>query len=211
MLAVSGRLCLLAGRLCLLAPIKLYYFQNGRQTLHCNMMIIRLIVGFLFLSLFFVQDRMLDIAAAKVASYCMLVLQGLAEKLHCLPSGIRWLVARLRHHVLQLRLIRHDKDVIPLLSDMVFGCYVCPAMVMPEAAIVAADTPVSDKARYNLTQVARVLQGVSSAAYSQDMPRFIQAVYDKIDLVSAEGWCALSLHLFLSLSSPLYLSLSPWN
>ena len=137
--------------------------------------------------------RDLDVAGSKVSSFCMEILSRLMEYLPHMPIGLRWLTARLKMHLQQFKVVKTKDEIYPLLADIIFGCFISPALAMPEAAIVAVDTTISETARYNLTQVARILQGAPGAALAlkrdQEMPSYLRDVYAKVDLVRIDARC----------------------
>lgn len=92
-------------------------------------------------------QKLLDLSTKFIAS--------LQDNWIIFPSSVRWLVQTMSQ-------LLHSKNFDPktiheILIDMVFGNFICPAVVSPDLYGIC-DAPISDNAQYNLIQVGQILQ-----------------------------------------------------
>lgn len=93
------------------------------------------------------------------------------------PVTIRWLVQTMNKLLQQQNF---DQKVInEILTDMVFGHFICPAVVSPDLYGIS-DAPVSETARFNLIQIGQILQMLALRKH-QDIEGKFQELYRKLD------------------------------
>lgn len=66
--------------------------------------------------------------------------------------------------------ILDDRDVSILCVDLVYTFFICSAVVAPEPQGIV-DAPISHISRFNLIQVAQILQGLAMNKWEQPDPR----------------------------------------
>ncbi|CAH2068212.1 unnamed protein product, partial [Iphiclides podalirius] len=105
-------------------------------------------------------------------------ISSLRENWPNFPSAIAWIVQQIVRIMKQHSRIS-DRDLHAICTDIVFSQLICPAVVSPEAHGVV-DVPVSYVARFNLMQVAQILQ-VLSLNYYQEVELKVRDLYSKFD------------------------------
>lgn len=126
-------------------------------------------------------QRFLATTSTKLADYCSTILGTLIEKLGSLPAGLRWLLACVFENI---RKRSNEVQAKQVLADLFFGQFICPAIANPELSIVKSNVSISNRARYNLTQVSRIIQSVGSAAITGEAPPAMEPIHSKLNLVS---------------------------
>uniref|UniRef100_A0A1B0FH28 Receptor-mediated endocytosis protein 6 homolog n=1 Tax=Glossina morsitans morsitans TaxID=37546 RepID=A0A1B0FH28_GLOMM len=92
------------------------------------------------------------------------------------PSTLRWLVQTMCH---QLKQAHHFSDQVinEIVTDMVFTHFICPAIISPDILGIV-DAPISEQIRFNLMQIAQVVQTLALAKYDDVDAKFV-AVHTK--------------------------------
>ena len=75
-----------------------------------------------------------------------------------------------------------EREVSAICVDLVFSFFICPAIVNPEPYGLAANTHIGTIARFNLMQVAQVLQVLAMRKW-EDIPDNFMDLYGKFDKV----------------------------
>ena len=70
-----------------------------------------------------------------------------------------------------------------MLIDFLLNFYVCPAIVNPERYGIVGDASISDIARFNMSQVAKVMRFLSFADCGKKPPLH-DNIYNHFELVS---------------------------
>ncbi|XP_022824014.1 receptor-mediated endocytosis protein 6 homolog [Spodoptera litura] len=146
--------------------------------------------------------------AAKVARYRKWTIQSLynlttkfivalREHWPNFPSTIAWIVQQIVH-LLKQHSRTSDRELHAICTDLIMSHFICPAIVNPEAHGVV-EVPVSYIARFNLIQIAQIIQMLCLAKF-QEVDAKVRDVYLKfersclwtlIDNVTSEAWsCA---------------------
>ncbi|XP_052119444.1 receptor-mediated endocytosis protein 6 homolog isoform X1 [Frankliniella occidentalis] len=103
---------------------------------------------------------------------------SLRENMHCFPTSIRWLVRQISGMLSKSGQLK-PKEVFDICVDLIFSFLICPAIVNPEQHGIT-DAPVSYIARFNLIQVAQILQVLASRKY-QDVDPKVWDLYSQFD------------------------------
>ncbi|XP_034234553.1 GTPase-activating protein and VPS9 domain-containing protein 1 [Thrips palmi] len=103
---------------------------------------------------------------------------SLRENMHCFPTSIRWLVRQISGMLSKSGQLE-PKEVFDICVDLIFSFLICPAIVDPEQHGIT-DAPVSYVARFNLIQVAQILQVLASRKY-QDVDPKVWDLYSQFD------------------------------
>ncbi|CAO1411751.1 unnamed protein product [Diamesa serratosioi] len=93
------------------------------------------------------------------------------------PSTIRWLVQTMSRLLKQKGF--DPKTINEILTDMVFSHFICPACVSPDLYGIA-DAPISENARFNLSQIGQILQMLALVKY-QEMDQKFDELYRRFD------------------------------
>ncbi|XP_049886580.1 GTPase-activating protein and VPS9 domain-containing protein 1 [Pectinophora gossypiella] len=126
---------------------------------------------------------------AKVARYRKWIVQSLynltskfiaslREHWPNFPATIAWIVQQMVH-LLKQHSRTTDRDLHAICTDVVFNHFICPAIVNPEAHGVV-EVPVSYIARFNLIQIAQIIQMLCLARY-QEVESKVRDVYNKFE------------------------------
>ncbi|XP_065209586.1 receptor-mediated endocytosis protein 6 homolog isoform X2 [Planococcus citri] len=90
-------------------------------------------------------------------------IDNIKAHIHCFPSSICWLVRHIYNLLANTRKLE-EKQIFALCVDLVITSFICPAIVNPESYGII-DAPVSYIARFNLMQVAKILQMLAMRKY----------------------------------------------
>lgn len=104
--------------------------------------------------------------------------QTLQQSMSCFPPTLAWLVRQL-----YTMLLEKSKDEVQarlICTDLVFTCFICPAVTNPETIGVISDTPVGTIARFNLMQVGQILQTLALFPYEKP-PSFFDSLLNNLD------------------------------
>ncbi|XP_013144515.1 PREDICTED: GTPase-activating protein and VPS9 domain-containing protein 1 isoform X2 [Papilio polytes] len=94
------------------------------------------------------------------------------------PAAIAWIVQQIVH-LLKQHSRTSEREIHAICTDLVLSQLICPAVVSPEAHGVV-DVPVSYVARFNLMQVAQILQVLCLNCYQEVDPK-VRDLYTKFD------------------------------
>ncbi|KAL1423661.1 hypothetical protein MTO96_021034 [Rhipicephalus appendiculatus] len=101
---------------------------------------------------------------------------GLRSSWPWLPAPLAWLVRRL-HATLTHNGASEDPRAGVVCADLVFAFFICPAVVSPELHGLV-DTHITPIARFNLMQVAQIIQVLALARWERPDPR-LSDLYDR--------------------------------
>lgn len=94
---------------------------------------------------------------------------SIQENTHCFPSSVRWLIRQIAGLLGQAGNIE-PKEVNAICTDLIFTHFICPAIVNPEPYGIT-DAPISYIARFNLIQVAQIVQTLAMTRYEEVSPK----------------------------------------
>ncbi|XP_054272396.1 receptor-mediated endocytosis protein 6 homolog [Macrosteles quadrilineatus] len=103
---------------------------------------------------------------------------SLQENLHCFPTSVSWLVRQIFCLLTKSNIIQ-EKEVFAITTDLVLTHFICPAIVNPEPYGIT-DAPISYIARFNLIQVAQILQMLAMRRYEGVDPK-VEDLYSQFD------------------------------
>ncbi|XP_059482165.1 GTPase-activating protein and VPS9 domain-containing protein 1 [Neocloeon triangulifer] len=105
-------------------------------------------------------------------------IEGIQTNMFLFPHPVKWIVRQL--HILLTESSQIDqKQVCIMCTDLVFGSFICPAIVNPELYGIT-DLPTSDIARFNLMQVAQILQRLAIWQW-QEVDSKVLDLYSQFD------------------------------
>ncbi|GAB6021964.1 hypothetical protein CHUAL_006124 [Chamberlinius hualienensis] len=103
---------------------------------------------------------------------------GIRNNLHCFPTSLLWLVKQLYNLVMKAQKVE-VREVGAMCADLVFAFFICPAIVNPEPYGIC-DAHISYIARFNLMQVAQILQVLAMAKWEEIDPKLMD-LYGKFE------------------------------
>ncbi|XP_073993752.1 GTPase activating protein and VPS9 domains 1 isoform X2 [Rhodnius prolixus] len=105
-------------------------------------------------------------------------ISSINDNLHCFPSSVCWLVNQIYTRLSKANTIS-DKEVFAMCTDLVFTLFICPAIVKPEPYGIT-DVPISQIARFNLIQVAQIIQMLAMRKF-QSVDARLEDLYSQFD------------------------------
>ncbi|UYV63347.1 GAPVD1 [Cordylochernes scorpioides] len=102
---------------------------------------------------------------------------GIRNHMFCFPQSLAWLVRNLAETMAGHA---EPREVWAMCADLVFAFFICPAVVNPEPYGIMEDVHISNIARFNLMQVAQILQVFAMAKWEDLDPRLMD-IYSKFD------------------------------
>lgn len=107
-------------------------------------------------------------------------LDGIADSMFCFPPALAWLVRQFYGVILDENKIE-PRQIAVICADLVFYFFICPAICNPELyGVIEEGLHIGQCARFNLMQVARIIQALSMARYEPIDERF-EEVYRQFD------------------------------
>ncbi|XP_069695345.1 GTPase-activating protein and VPS9 domain-containing protein 1 [Periplaneta americana] len=100
---------------------------------------------------------------------------SLRNNMHCFPTGVCWLVRQIAGLLSKSGNIE-PKEVNAICTDLVFTYFICPAIVNPEPYGIT-DAPISYISRFNLIQVAKIVQMLAMRKY-EDVDSKVSDLYN---------------------------------
>nr|CAD7413768.1 unnamed protein product [Timema poppensis] len=104
---------------------------------------------------------------------------SLRENMHCFPNGVSWLVRQIADLLSKSGKIEPKEVVNAICTDLVFTYFICPAIVNPEPYGIT-DAPISYVSRFNLIQVAKIVQMLAMTKY-EDVDSKVTDLYNMFD------------------------------
>ncbi|XP_071821372.1 GTPase-activating protein and VPS9 domain-containing protein 1-like isoform X3 [Apostichopus japonicus] len=99
----------------------------------------------------------LQSVTSQLVALCENFINGLLSNLFCFPQGLEWIISEL-HKILMKKGKTSPSEVRAMCADLLFNWFICPAIVDPEPLGIISDILVSENARFNLMQIAKILQ-----------------------------------------------------
>ncbi|KOB67950.1 putative GTPase activating protein and VPS9 domains 1 isoform 1 [Operophtera brumata] len=109
------------------------------------------------LPLYYSLDRTADGTPAEATLQVLhKLIASLRDHWYNFPSTIAWIVQQMVH-LLKQHSRTSEREIHAICTDLVLNCFICPAIVNPEAHGVV-EVPVSYIARFNLIQIAQIME-----------------------------------------------------
>lgn len=105
-------------------------------------------------------------------------IESIKEAMNCFPGSLSWLV-RILYDVLLTAKVTEMREVSAICVDLIFGLFLCPALVTPEPHGIC-DAPISYISRFNLMQVAQILQVLAMSRWETPDHR-LNDLYSQFD------------------------------
>nr|CAB3248270.1 GTPase-activating protein and VPS9 domain-containing protein 1-like [Phallusia mammillata] len=108
---------------------------------------------------------------------CSSFVNSLLSAMCCFPTSLGWIITRAYNIVKDSGLVSQT-EARALCTDFLLQHFVCPTIVNPELYGVTGDVPVSEITRFNLMQIAQVLQVMAHWDGSNQQP---DPVYSRLN------------------------------
>ena len=102
----------------------------------------------------------------RLVSFTAKFIEGIRDNIHCLPPSLLWII---KYVYLQLSKDGKltDRQVRTVCSDLLFSSFICPAILYPDYYGVT-DAYISPNGRFNLAQVAQIIQWLAVTNYEKE-------------------------------------------
>lgn len=99
----------------------------------------------------------LSTVTTQLVALCENFINGLLSNLFCFPQSLEWIISEL-HKTLAKKGKTSPSEMRAMCADLLFNWFICPAIADPEPLGIISDILVSENARFNLMQIAKILQ-----------------------------------------------------
>lgn len=103
----------------------------------------------------------------RLVSFTAKFIEGIRDNIHCLPPSLLWIIK-----YVYLQLSREgkltDRQIRVVCSDLLFSSFICPAILYPDYYGVT-DAYISPNGRFNLAQVAQIIQWLAVTNYEKEV------------------------------------------
>ncbi|CAG2162896.1 unnamed protein product [Oppiella nova] len=125
----------------------------------------------------------------KLALFVNKFVDGIHNNIFCFPHSLSWIVRHLYSTIVENKNIE-VREVGAICTDLLFGFFICPAILNPDLLGIT-DAHVSHISRFNLQQIAQIIQMLALSKWEQIDPK-LDDLYSK---VSKEGITKLLDHI----------------
>ncbi|XP_051950399.1 GTPase-activating protein and VPS9 domain-containing protein 1 isoform X3 [Xyrauchen texanus] len=94
----------------------------------------------------------------------------LKQYTYCFPQSLRWIVFQMYKTLARVERLEVG-EARTMCTDLLFTCFICPAIVNPEQYGIISDAPINEVARFNLMQVGQLLQQLAMSDADDGDPR----------------------------------------
>ncbi|RWS31171.1 GTPase-activating protein and VPS9 domain-containing protein 1-like protein [Leptotrombidium deliense] len=105
----------------------------------------------------------------KLSSLVLKFIDGIQSNIHCFPESLCWLVKQM-YSALKPTATVDEREIWFICADFVFGNFICHAIVNPELYGIV-DINVNNISRFNLMQVAQIIQALVLSKYEETDPK----------------------------------------
>ncbi|RWS15868.1 GTPase-activating protein and VPS9 domain-containing protein 1-like protein [Dinothrombium tinctorium] len=113
---------------------------------------------------------------SKLSSLVMKFIDGIQSNIHCFPESLCWLVKQINSTLKSSEKVE-EREIWFICADFVFGYFICHAIVNPELYGIV-DIHVNHIARFNLMQVAQIIQALALSKWESTDPK-LDDLYSK--------------------------------
>lgn len=103
----------------------------------------------------------------RLVSFTAKFIEGIRDNIHCLPPSLLWIIK----YVYQQLTVENrftDRQIRTVCSDLLFSSFICPAILYPDYYGVT-DAYISPNGRFNLAQVAQIIQWLAVTNYEKEV------------------------------------------
>lgn len=121
----------------------------------------------------------------QLVGLCNKFIIGLHSNIYCFPPSLDWIISQLHKTLVDAGQVG-SADIRIMCADLLLTCFVGPAIVDPEPYGITSDILVSETARFNLMQVAQILQGLAlqTSTMSKESSGRVPDIYARFPKVS---------------------------
>lgn len=103
----------------------------------------------------------------RLVSFTAKFIEGIRDNIHCLPPSLLWIIKYV-YQQLSKEARLTDRQVRTVCSDLLFSSFICPAILYPDYYGVT-DAYISPNGRFNLAQVAQIIQWLAVTNYEREI------------------------------------------
>lgn len=100
----------------------------------------------------------------------------------CFPPPLAWLLRQLYDSLTSSGKTTSSEASL-IVTDLVFTCFICPAIANPEPLGIVVETPITHIARFNLMQIGQILQTLAISPWEKLDPKLMD-LYGQLDAES---------------------------
>jgi hypothetical protein len=112
----------------------------------------------------------------KLAAFVTKFIEGIQNNIFCFPQSLSWIVKQLYNIVIKNKSIE-VREIGAMCTDLIFGFFICPAILNPDLLGIT-DAHVSHIARFNLQQIAQIIQILALSKWEEIDPK-LHDLYSK--------------------------------
>ncbi|CAH1271670.1 GAPVD1 [Branchiostoma lanceolatum] len=124
------------------------------------------------------QDHMEQLSS-QLVSLCNKFITSIKANMYCFPQSLCWIVSQLHKHMNRVGTVE-EGDIRAMCADLLLSSFICPAIMNPEPYGIIWDVPISEAARFNLMQIAQILQVLTLSA-PENADSKMQPLYSRFD------------------------------
>ncbi|CAG2114134.1 unnamed protein product [Medioppia subpectinata] len=113
----------------------------------------------------------------KLALFVTKFVDGIQNNIFCFPHSLSWIVRQLYASIVDNKNIE-PREVAAICTDLLFGFFICPAILNPDLLGIT-DAHVSHISRFNLQQIAQIIQMLALSKWEQIDPK-LEDLYSRI-------------------------------
>ena len=115
---------------------------------------------------------------SKLTFAAMKFIKGIQENIYCFPQSIALLVKHFYNSFIRSKKIE-PREIEAICADIIFEFFICPAIINPDVYGIT-DAHISQNARFNLMQVAQIIQLLAMPRSDENDPKF-NDLYSKFE------------------------------
>eukprot|EP00058_Branchiostoma_floridae_P023974 XP_002609464.1 hypothetical protein BRAFLDRAFT_127014 [Branchiostoma floridae] len=124
------------------------------------------------------QDHMEQLSS-QLVNLCNKFISSIKANMYCFPQSLCWIVSQLHKHMNRVGTVE-EGDIRAMCADLLLSSFICPAIMNPEPYGIIWDVPISEAARFNLMQIAQILQVLTLSA-PENAESKMQPLYSRFD------------------------------
>lgn len=103
----------------------------------------------------------------RLVSFTAKFIEGIRDNIHCLPPSLLWIIKYVYQQLTKEGRFT-DRQIRTVCSDLLFSSFICPAILYPDYYGVT-DAYISPNGRFNLAQVAQIIQWLAVTNYEKEV------------------------------------------
>lgn len=135
----------------------------------------------------------------RLVSFTAKFIEGIRDNIHCLPTSLLWIIKYVHQQMLKEGRFT-DRQIRTVCSDLLFSSFICPAILYPDYYGVT-DAYISPNGRFNLAQVAQIIQWLAVTNYEKEV--------EEDTLINIDGSSSITTKQPPTVSAPSVPSVNP--